>query len=143
VQALNALGTAIAIAIVIVVSACSTTPGAECGAGDYRYCDCPSGRQGYAQCSNDGAGYGACDCSGAIPAGAGVLVEAGSPDAADAAPASSGEFLSSCAEDSECASRLCFAFNAYGLHCTMACAKDLDCPAPSPGCSMMKVCKIH
>ncbi len=132
-----------AIATLVVVSACSTSGSAECGAGDYRFCDCPSGREGYAQCANDGSGYGACDCSGTIPAGAGVLVEAGSPDAADAQPMSPGTFLSTCSQDTDCLSGQCFAFNAYGLHCTKSCAKDLDCPAPSPGCSMMKVCKLH
>src|SRR5262245_27822378 len=111
-----------AIVLVAVVlcgaSACSMDGGAQCAAGDYRYCDCPSAKQqGYALCKNDGSGYGACDCSGAIPSGAGILVEAGVADAgATAAP--SGSFLSPCSSNNECASGLCFSFNAYGPHCS-------------------------
>jgi hypothetical protein len=131
-----------AIAGVVVSSACSTES-TDCAPGDYRYCGCPSGRQGYAQCSNDGAGYTACDCSGTIPERSGVIVEVANPDAGEAAAPVSGAFLTPCGKSSDCLSGLCFAFNAYGLQCTIPCTKDIDCPAPSPGCSMMKVCKIH
>jgi hypothetical protein len=125
-----------------IAGACGTTGAEECAPGDYRYCDCAVGRTGYSQCSADGAGYGTCDCSGAIPKGAGVLVEAGAADAHDSSTPS-GAFLTSCTHDSDCASNLCFGFNAYGPHCSQHCAKDGDCPAPSPGCSNMKVCKLH
>src|SRR5947199_269409 len=83
------------------------------------------GARGYMQCADDGSRYGACDCSGKIPAGAGVLVDAAPPpdgagaaDAADAAPALAA-FLDPCSDDAECATHLCFPFNAYGPHCSM------------------------
>ena len=120
----------------------------ECSPGDYRYCDCASGKPGYQQCTDTGDRYaaadaadGVCDCSGTIPLGAGILVEGGvAADAADSGPAG---FLAACINDTDCESKLCFAFNAYGPHCSMTCSKDTDCPAPSPGCSGMKVCKLH
>ena len=77
-----------------------------------------------------------------MPPGAGILVDAGAPDAADAS-VSSGAFLAPCTVDAECTTGRCFGFNAYGPHCTQSCQNDVDCPAPSPGCSNNKVCKLH
>lgn len=131
---------ALALASVGVV-ACAAD-GRACAPGDYRYCDCTASKPGYQLCADDGSGYGACDCSGKIPPGAGVLVEAGA-DADAAVDGSLAGFLGPCMHDTDCTTHLCFPYNAYGPHCTQPCAKDIDCPAPSPGCSNNKVCKLH
>ena len=130
------------LALLALHAACSAD-GTACYSGDYRYCDCPSDRRGYEQCDARGDAYGACDCSGNLPPHVGILVDAGAPEAA--APSDGGllPLLSPCSSDSDCASNLCFAFNAYGPHCSIRCAKDADCPAPSPGCSNKGVCKLH
>jgi hypothetical protein len=64
----------------------------------------------------------------------------GGPPGLDAPPGAL-PFLAECGEDEDCASGLCFNFNAKGLHCTHACQAAADCEAPSPGCSGMGVCK--
>jgi len=135
---------ALAIACVAVV-ACSGKLGdgreRACAPGDYEYCDCPAPvSRGYARCTDDGSAYGACDCSGKVPPCAGIAIAQ-----ADAAcvQAPTG-FLAPCSTNADCASSMtCFPYNAYGPHCSIACSKDSDCPAPSPGCSGMKVCKLH
>ena len=38
---------------------------------------------------------------------------------------------------------VCFPFTSKGPHCTVPCSADADCPAPSPGCSHMGVCKAQ
>ena len=135
---------ALALLVFGALPASCTPDGAACAPADFQYCDCPSGVRGYQQCLDDGSKYGACDCSGTIPVGAGVLVEAG-PDVDAEAAAEGGKagFLTTCSDDVDCESNLCFAFNAYGPHCSTPCSKTTDCPAPSPGCSMMGVCKLH
>ena len=138
----TAIVVTIAIGCVALGGAC-TSDGAACAPGDYRYCPCPDGPRGYSQCADDGKAYGACDCSGVIPLGAGILVEAGAPDSGDSGEPPPGSFLATCTNDAECTTRLCFGFNAYGPHCSQSCQKDLDCPPPSPGCSNNKVCKLH
>jgi hypothetical protein len=137
----TALVLSVATGCVAIAAACAPD-GAACAPGDYRYCPCPSTPHGYMQCAEDGKSYGACDCSGAVPPGAGILVEAGAPDSGDA-EARTGAFLSPCSDNAECTTGLCFGFNAYGPHCSQSCQKDLDCPPPSPGCSNNKICKLH
>jgi len=128
----------------LVANACGTDGQAACATGDYRYCPCGTPRDGYAQCLADASGYGACDCSGNIPAGAGLLIAPGDGgDAGGEVTSEPGAFLASCTLDTECATKLCFSFNAFGPHCSQPCANDIDCPAPSPGCSNNKVCKLH
>jgi hypothetical protein len=70
-----------------------------------------------AACSEDASG-------GAVDAGPGGL-----------------PFLASCTTHEECATGLCFNFNARGLRCTHACQSSADCEEPSPGCNNMRVCK--
>jgi hypothetical protein len=132
------------VAVATLCAAACAMEGRPCGPDDYEYCDCPSGSLGYAQCAPDGSGYGSCDCSGKIPEGAGILVDAGAPDA-DAAGTDAGlaSFLAPCTDDSDCETHLCFPFNAFGPHCTLPCEKDSDCPPPSSGCSGMGVCKVN
>jgi hypothetical protein len=140
------LGAAITLAVgllwILAAHACAME-GRPCAPDDYRYCDCPSGVRGYEQCADDGSEYGPCDCSGTIPPGAGVLVEAGVPDADDAGEGGLAGFLEPCVDDGDCETMLCFPFNAYGPHCSQPCTKDTDCPPPSPGCSGKMVCKFH
>ena len=127
----------------LAVASCTSTPGQPCAPGDYRHCTCGSAARGYARCADDGSAYGACDCRGAVPPGAGILVD-GALSPADGGDATTlAAFLDPCGDDADCASHLCFAFNAYGPHCTIPCARDSDCPDPSPGCSGKSVCKLH
>ncbi len=138
-------GALVALALLVLGAApASCNPsGVACAPGDYQYCDCP-GARGYQTCLDDGSKYGACDCSGTIPRGSGILVEAGTDaDAEAGGPDAKLGFLAPCSNDVDCETNLCFAFNAYGPHCSHSCSKITDCPAPSPGCSNMGVCKIH
>ena len=135
------LATVIAAAV-LIGGACSMK-GVECAPGDFRYCDCPTRAPGYQQCLDDASKYGACDCSGTVPQGAGILVEAGAPP--DATPSAAGlaGFLEPCTQNADCVTNLCFPMNAYGPHCSLPCKKDIDCPPPSPGCSNKGACKLH
>lgn len=80
-----------------------------------------------------------------IPACAGDEGSSGPP--ADASPATQdagvGElpFMAECTSNDQCATGLCFNFNAKGPRCTHACMAAAECEAPSPGCSGMHVCK--
>lgn len=131
------------LATLATLVACAQNERAACQPTDYRYCSCASGDPGYERCADDGQSYGACDCSGQIPKGAGVLVDAAAADAGAKEAAAPGTFLSPCTDSAQCATKLCFSFNAFGPHCTHPCANDDDCEAPSPGCSNNKVCKLH
>ena len=53
------------------------------------------------------------------------------------------KFMDPCTagEDTTCETNLCFVFNKRGPHCSVACTRDCECPAPSGGCSGMGVCK--
>lgn len=128
--------------VVGVVPSC-VPDGRACAPSDFQYCSCPSAQRGYQQCLDDGSRYGACDCSGTIPPGAGILVEAGPAPEASAPEGGLLGFLEPCSDDVECATKKCFPFNAYGPHCSQPCRKDADCPPPSPGCSNNLVCKLR
>jgi hypothetical protein len=72
----------------------------------------------------------------------------GDGDAADAAPddgvdAGPAAYMEACElEPDNCvAPDMCFMFNDRGPHCTHTCADAGDCPAPSPGCNGMGLCK--
>jgi hypothetical protein len=134
---------ALAAAAVALFSSGCGSDGTACYPTDWEACTCAEGARGYHQCSPSGTDYGACDCSGATP-GAGSL-DAGHADAAgDSGPAEAGAlgaFLADCAVDADCESGVCFNFTSKGPHCTLACSADAECPAPSPGCSHMGVCK--
>ena len=135
---------ALALLVLGAAPASCNPSGVACAPGDFRYCDCPTVTRGYQACLDDGSKYGACDCSGTIPAGSGILVEAGPEAGAEAgAPNAKLGFLAACSNDADCETNLCFSFNAYGPHCSHSCSKITDCPPPSPGCSNMGVCKLH
>jgi len=50
-------------------------------------------------------------------------------------------YLEPCTTDDQCESGLCFPFVSKGPHCTLPCTTDAECPAPSPGCGGMNVCR--
>ena len=110
--------------------------GNACYPTDWEACTCAEGARGYHQCSPSGDDHGACDCSGATPG-------AESMDAGPVEGGTLGAFLASCTVNAECASNVCFTFNSKGPHCTIPCNADMECPAPSPGCSHMGVCKAQ
>ena len=136
----HVLGATAAALVAWLAFACSANDGRPCYPGDWRGCSCDDGTKGYARCDAAGQAYGACDCTGSYP----FLPDAGAPtDAAGADVVDSGllPFLASCMNDSDCATMLCFHYNAKGPRCSHACQSDSDCELPSPGCSNMKVCK--
>jgi hypothetical protein len=135
--------------------------GRACYPRDYERCACAGEAQGYRQCDAAGSEYGTCDCSGTIPGlttaastgaggagaggGGGASGGTGGTGGAGTGGTGGGEklpFLSPCANDDECDTGLCFHFNGKGPHCSMPCEAAADCPAPSPGCSLMGVCKL-
>jgi hypothetical protein len=137
-----------ALALVLVSLAVAAfsgcgSEGAACYPTDWEACTCADATRGYHQCVAEGDGYGACDCSGATPGLTPVSVDGGPGDAApDAAEGGAlAPFLAICKVNADCESNVCFPFNSKGPHCTIACNADADCPAPSPGCSHMGVCK--
>jgi hypothetical protein len=132
------LATALASAVTAALFFGCGSGGGDCYPTDWEGCTCADGARGYHQCGSLGDAYGACDCSGTTPGAAAPLTDAGPGDAGVLAP-----FLAICAVSAECESGICYAFNAKGPHCTIACNADADCPAPSPGCSHMGVCKAQ
>jgi hypothetical protein len=125
----------LAPALAVLFAGCGSG-GAVCYPTDWEACACADGARGYRQCAPLGDTQSACDCSGTTPGAAPPIEDAGPGDAAALAP-----FLAICTGNADCESDVCYAFNAKGPHCTIACTADADCPAPSPGCSHMGVCK--
>ena len=87
------------------------------------------------------AGCAADDSEGSPAPDGGVQVSTADGGSDDPLP-----FMASCdVEDDRCdaeAGDSCFNFNNKGPHCTHACDSPEDCPAPSPGCNNMGVCKV-
>ncbi len=140
--------------VVLVLLGCESDERA-CYPGDFVACACDDGRDGYARCDAEGAAYGACGYCGTTPgldASSGSTVDstgasggsggAGTGGAGGAGGAALLPFMSSCEVDEQCETGLCYPFNAKGPHCTQACDGPEDCPAPSPGCNLMGVCKV-
>ncbi len=131
------------VAVIAGGGGCSSAEHPElCYPGDLVACSCGAGAQGVARCDVvAGSGYGSCDCT--VDAGTDAASEASDDDADAAGDADSGllPVLTPCETNAQCATGLCFPFNAKGPECTEPCSVDSDCPAPSPGCSNMKVCK--
>jgi hypothetical protein len=132
------------LALVLIVAAIAAPAACaegdrECYPTDWRACRCDAA-EGYQQCDAAGDGYGACDCSGAIP---GLTTSAASSGGGGSGGGGSEKlpFMSPCVLDEDCESGLCFNFNAKGPLCTIPCSPETVCPPPSPGCSLMGVCK--
>lgn len=130
-----------------LVTACAAALFGGCGSEgnacyptDWEACTCAEGARGYHQCSPSGDDHGACDCSGATP-GAESMDAGAAGDSGPAEAGALGAFLADCAVHADCESDVCFNFTSKGPHCTRACSADAECPAPSPGCSHMGVCK--
>lgn len=69
--------------------------------------------------------------------------DAGAPPPSDASPdARDLPFGASCIDNANCASGLCFDYRVRGTFCTLMCKTNTDCPAPSPGCNGMGVCRM-
>jgi hypothetical protein len=84
-------------------------------------------------CNRGGMGTGDHDDGGGAPP----------PPPPDAArDAGDLPLTASCWDNAQCASDMCFDFKVRGTFCTKACATNADCPAPSPGCNGMGVCRM-
>lgn len=133
----------------VVAVACGEGNGAtHCLPEDVEPCTCSDGRQGFTVCDPEaGAFYGSCNCdleeSPYLPE-AGVEGSAGD-GATDAGGDGGLVFMSACsmsAGSPQCPpGTSCDDFPAKGPHCSKPCKEATDCPAPSPGCNMMGVCK--
>lgn len=136
------LPAALAIVVTALFGACGN--GADsggtraCAPGDVRSCTCATG-SGTQTCDAVGSAYGACVCNSPDggPADADADASGGDADAASLLP-----FLSPCTTDAECETGLCHPFPSKGSHCTKTCTDAADCPAPSPGCNAMGVCRL-
>lgn len=131
-----------AAAVAVTTLAVLTAAGCEsetraCYAGDVLACSCDGGAGGFARCGAE-ATFGACDCSAGVPGVDASGLDAGGD--AEAAPPKLALYAP-CAEDPQCESGLCYAFNAKGPRCSKACSGADDCPAPSPGCNGKGICK--
>jgi len=136
------------LAALVLVVACnegnSSTP---CLPEDVERCTCDDGHEGFEVCDPDGGGgYGACDCElDASP----YLPEAGEEASSEVDASDSGSgalvFLSSCSTAAGAPpcppGTSCDDFPAKGQFCSKPCKVATDCPAPSPGCNMMGICK--
>ncbi len=132
------LAALIAVSFVIAVAGgtgCDDPP--LCYDGEFEACFCAAER-GYRSCA---AGtFGECVCNGDTPGLPGGLAEGGG-GAGGAGGQALLPFLSPCDDDDQCESTLCHNFIAKGRKCSQPCDDADDCPAPSPGCNMMGVCK--
>jgi hypothetical protein len=143
-------------AIGATTAACSSTDGTDLGPLNMAPQDDSSPGADAAAGGNDAA-------ESPTPDGATPGVDSSVPPSPDAAsPADAGDdvaaavdanpgvdsgllgFGAACSSNAECASNLCFPFNAKGMHCTQPCASANDCPggAGGLGCSGMNVCKV-
>jgi hypothetical protein len=128
----------------LAAGACSSGDAgpSACAPNDARPCACADGRSGISRCTAAGDGYGACACDTSDGGG-----EEAS-DAPDDVLDGPGEadallpFLAPCSTNAECETGLCFPFPSKGPHCTKQCTSGADCPAPSPGCNPMGICRV-
>jgi len=135
--------------LLLVVGACGEgSGGVGCLPEDVVRCTCADGRAGYSVCDpKAGSSYGACDCElDASPYLPVPPIEAGTDGEGEGSASDGGlSFLSPCSTSAgapQCpAGTSCDEFPAKGPHCSKACHVATDCPAPSPGCNMMGICK--
>jgi hypothetical protein len=69
------------------------------------------------------------------------------PPPPDASPDATGlPFGSSCWDNAQCASGICFDYRVKGTFCTLTCSTNADCPPVSPtlqlGCNGQGVCRM-
>lgn len=119
---------ALIVGLVVATACADERP--TCYAGEYIGCSCSEQAQGYARCNDLGTAYGACVCDGMTPG-----LDAGHDGDADSA------LFEPCEVNDNCASGLCFTYGDKTMRCSLPCDASSDCPAPSPGCSGMGVCR--
>lgn len=137
--------------VALLLAACGEgSGGAACLPEDVERCTCAGGTAGYRVCDPlAGAFYGACNCSfegspylPVPPPEAGA--DAGGEGGGDASDGGL-MFMSPCSLSAgapQCPpGTACDDFPAKGPHCSKPCSVATDCPAPSPGCNMMGICK--
>ena len=128
----------------LLLGGCGEVP--VCFEGDMQACTCDDGQCGFAACDVAANAYGACGSCGEVPAPADKSVSCedvsgtGGGGGTGGAPPLLG-FLETCSKNEECETGYCHTFNAKGPKCSTPCQSDGDCPAPSPGCNNMGVCK--
>jgi hypothetical protein len=84
-------------------------------------------------CGSGGTGMGDHDDGGGAPA----------PPPPDASlDASDLPLGSSCWDNAQCASDICFDYAVRGTFCTQLCLTSANCPPPSNGCNGMGVCRF-
>jgi hypothetical protein len=131
-------------ALLLVVAACGEgSGGAGCLPEDVERCTCADGRSGFAVCDpKSGSSYGACNCALDAspylpePAEAGPDTGAGDGGLSFMSPCSQAAGAPQCPSGTSCDN-----FPAKGPHCSKPCHVPTDCPAPSPGCNLMGICK--
>ncbi len=139
--------------LVALAGACGEgSGGAACLPGDVERCTCADGHDGFTVCDlKAGAFYGACNCAlDASP----YLPEAGVEASAEGGEGGGGStcngpvlsFMCPCSTtpgSPQCPSGdTCYAYPSKGPHCSHTCTTNMDCAAPSPGCSPMGECKV-
>jgi hypothetical protein len=127
-----------------------------CYAGDQIACTCSNGQTGLQTCNATGSGHDACSCNEASSSSSsGMGGAGGAGGAGNAGGAGSGQgggggqggnaallpFMAECTTSAQCESMLCFQYNTGASLCSKKCTTDNDCPAPSPGCNNMGICK--
>jgi hypothetical protein len=133
---LSLLGTG-ALVVAAVSGGCREDRPA-CYAGDHQACTCVGGGSGYQGCLEEEERFGVCVCDGTTP-GLDGSFEAGATEAA--APDAKVPFLGVCVANEDCATGVCFTFNAKGTLCSHACKTEGDCEPPSTGCNLQGICK--
>jgi hypothetical protein len=84
-------------------------------------------------CNQGGMGPGDRDDGGGLPT-------VGAPDGG--AGATKLPYASTCLNNAQCTSNICFLYRVKGQFCTQFCACDSDCPPPSLGCGGQGVCRM-
>lgn len=146
------------VALAMGAQGCSSENAGTCYPGDKVACSCSNGDPGLKECNTAGDGYANCACnestssssSGAGGTGGGAGQGGAAGQGGSGGGASTGgaggsgsllPFMAECTMSSQCATMLCFQYNTGPMLCSKQCANDGECPAPSPGCNNMGICK--
>ena len=94
---------------------------------------------------SDGAATDGCAAHSQSHCGEGGAAGDGGPNGgSDGSTDGGAGLLGPCLVNEDCTSRLCHYYLGKGASfCTKPCTSDGDCPAPSPGCNQMGVCRIQ
>jgi hypothetical protein len=118
--------------------------GAACLSGDVERCTCADGRDGFTVCDlKAGAFYGACNCAidaspylpeAGVEGGGGLMCSG--PVLSFMCPCSTAAGSPPCPS-----ADTCYPYPSKGPHCSHECRSNMDCAAPSPGCTPNGECK--